>query len=55
MIYKIEVTMDCNSFFMKEDDKDIEFKEKRQAIEFKEALRGIYNYLLHCHIDIKEV
>ena len=47
--------MGCNSFFMKEDDKDIEFKEKRQAIEFKEALRGIYNYLLHCHIDIKEV
>jgi hypothetical protein len=55
MTYKIEVTLGGKSFFMKEDDIDIEFEQKRQAIEFKEALRGIYNNLLHCHIDIKEV
>jgi hypothetical protein len=55
MTYKIEVTIGGKSFFMQEDGKDIEYKRKSDALAFKEALRGIYNNLLHCHIDIKEV
>ena len=45
-MYKIQVKNGCIEFFMRNDDKDIEYEQKRDADNFKMAVEGIYIDLL---------
>ncbi len=54
MLYKIRAYNEHRAFFLREDYKDIIYHEKRQAINFKLCLAGVYDRCYDLTLEVTD-